>query len=477
MSIAERPSAPAVARDLDALRAQLSDAHEATDLRPLGLGDVLLGAGALAQLTEVVTELRRTGGDVVVLADTRPMEGPHGELKAGVVGALGGAGLPVRRVTIGDAHAVTHADAVTIETAARATDGADVLVSVGSGTVADVGKALSARATALAHVIVQTAASINGFADDQAVLLVDGVKRTMQAQWPDVLLIDTDVISRAPAELNRAGLGDLLASYTAPADWLLARLVGQDDRYSPAAVALVRSYVDPVLEGAAGIGEGDPVALENLAGALTLGGISMGVAGVTAPGSGMEHTVSHLIEMAERPGELGALHGAKVGALSVLATMLWARVRAVVRSGGLARLRFPDEGTMRERVLAAFVEVDPSGRMGEECWREYARKLDRWDAARERLWAVAPQWPAFDLALDGVLAEPERLVGALRAAGAPCRLRQLGIPDQTVRWALANCHLMRDRFTVADLAFFLGIWDEHEVQRLLDAAAELGAGL
>jgi len=477
MSIAERRSAPAVVRDLGTLRAQLGEADEAADLRPLGLGGVLLGAGVLARLAEVVIELRHTGGDVVVLADERAMAGADGEVKAGAVAALADAGLPVRRVTIGDQDAVTHADAETIGTAARAIDGAAVLVSVGSGTVADIGKTLSARAAGLPHVIVQTAASVNGFADDQSVLLVDGVKRTTQARWPDVLLIDTDVISRAPAELNRAGLGDLLASYTAPADWLLARLVGQDDRYSPAAVALIRAYVDPVLEGAVGIGEGDPAALENLAGALTLGGISMGVAGVTAPGSGMEHTVSHLIEMAERPGEVSALHGAKVGPLSVLGAMLWSRVRAVVRDGGLERLRFPDETTMRARVLAAFVALDPSGRMGEECWRDYARKLDRWHSAREGLEGVRAGWTAAELELDGVLAGPERLVDALRAAGAPCRLGQLGIPDTTVRWALANCHLMRDRFTVADLAFFLGVWEEEDVDRLLDEAAELGAGL
>ncbi len=100
--------------------------------------------------------------------------------------------------------------------------------------------------------IVQTAASVNGFADDQSVLLVDGVKRTTPTRWPDRLLIDTDVIARAPAELNRAGLGDLLATYTAPADWMLARLVGQDDSYSPAVVALARDHVDAVLRCARG---------------------------------------------------------------------------------------------------------------------------------------------------------------------------------------------------------------------------------
>ena len=103
----------------------------------------------------------------------------------------------------------------------------------------------------------------------------------------------------APPSLNRAGLGDLMATFTAPADWLLASFVGQDASYSAAIVALARSHVDALLEAAPGVRAGDPAALETLAATLTLSGISMGVAGRTSPGSGMEHTVSHLLEMAQ----------------------------------------------------------------------------------------------------------------------------------------------------------------------------------
>jgi glycerol-1-phosphate dehydrogenase [NAD(P)+] len=46
-----------------------------------------------------------------------------------------------------------------------------------------------------------------------------------------------------------------------------------------------------------------------------------------------------------------------------------------------------------------------------------------------------------------------------------------------VRWALENCHLMRDRFTVADLAFFLGIWTGAHVEDLLAESAAFGGGL
>jgi glycerol-1-phosphate dehydrogenase [NAD(P)+] len=462
-------TAAAVARDLDGLRARLAGTEEADRLRPVGLGGVLLGSGVLDALPGVVGDLRGDG-DVVVLADRRPMAGAAGEIKAAIVAALG-----ARRVDVGGEDARPHADAATLDAARDGCAGAAVIVSVGSGTVADIGKATSARLDGTAHVVVQTAASVNGFADGESVLLVDGVKRTTSTRWPDRLLVDTDVLARAPVALNQAGLGDLLATYTAPADWLLARLVGQDGSYSPAVVALAREHVDAAVDAAEGIRAGDPAALEDLAGALTLSGVSMGVAGRTAPGSGMEHTVSHLLEMADPASE--ALHGAKVGILSILGALLWARVRAAIGRGALAGLRFPDAAAMEGHVRAAFAPVDPSGAMGEECWRDYARKLERWHASRAELEDLADRWPAFDAQAGALLAAPERLAGALRAAGAPVRLADLGIAAADARWALANCHLMRDRFTVADLAFGLGLWDDAAVDALLDEAATLGVGL
>jgi glycerol-1-phosphate dehydrogenase [NAD(P)+] len=476
VSLACAPSAPGVARDLDALRGRLAASEEADRLQPLGLGGVLLGTGVLGRVADAVAEVRTADGDVVLIADRRPMAGRDGEVKASVIEQLAASGIRARCVEVGDEQANTYADGATIAAAANSCTDASVLVSVGSGTVADIGKAVSAQLGGVPHVIVQTAASVNGFADDQSVLLVDGVKRTTATRWPERLVIDLDVISRAPADLNLSGLGDLIATYTAPADWALARLVGQDDSYSGTVVALARRHIDKVLDLAGRIGAGDTEAIEYLAAALTLSGISMGVAGRTSPASGMEHVVSHLIEMAERPGMSMATHGAKVGALSVLSAMVWERVRARVRDGALDSLRFPDPAEMRPRVMAAFDGLDSSGRMGEECWRGYSRKLERWRASRAQLAGLASRWRDFEPELDGLLATPQRLIDALHGAGAPLRLGPLGVDEPTLLWALTHCHLMRDRFSIADLAFFLGAWEHTDAEALLADAAALGAG-
>ncbi len=120
MSVADPLSAPDLARDLDALRARLAASDEASAFEPLGLGGVVLGRGALHRVAAVVAELRGSGGEVVMIADRRPMSAPAGEVKATVVQQLEASGIPVRRVEVGDEHADTHADAPTIDAAAAA---------------------------------------------------------------------------------------------------------------------------------------------------------------------------------------------------------------------------------------------------------------------------------------------------------------------------------------------------------------------
>jgi len=464
-----------LARSPERIRSMLQSAPEADRLQPLGLGGVLLGTGVSDRVAALATELRTGPGDVALLMDRRPMPGPRGEIKAGIAAALEDAGEgPVHPAYLGDDKAEVHADAPTLAAAVDAVRGAGVLVTVGSGTIADIGKYASSELD-LPHVVVQTAASVNGFADDQSVLVVDGVKRTTPTRWPYRLVIDTDVVGLAPPVMNQAGLGDLLATYTAPADWLLARFVGQDDSFSPAVVTLARDHVDAAVDAAEGIAAGDPAAIELLAAALTLSGISMGVAGRTAPGSGMEHTASHLLEMTEAEG--ATLHGAKVGVLSAFGACLWETVRAAALEGGLAALRFPDEAEMHDRVTSAFATADPSGAMAAECWSDYRRKLERWNAVRKRLETLGDRWPWFDADVGRLLASPERLVSALQRAQAPVRLSDLGIDPERGRWALAHCHLMRDRFTIADLAFFMGRWEPANVDALIARVGALGGGL
>lgn len=447
-----------------------------TSVTSLALRHLHVGPGALAEAPRLVRELAADRpGDVVVLADDVPYAGPAGEVKQAVLGSLKESGA-VRLVTVrGDAGRV-HADAATLDRATREAGAAAVLVTVGSGTLADVGKVVAQRGD-LPHLIVQTAASVNGFADDQSVLLVSGAKRTTHSRWPDALIADTDVIAAAPQELNRAGVGDLLSVFTAPADWLLAGTVGLGRPYDARLVSLVRPHGPRLLEIAARLDERRPEDLADLARLLTISGLTMGLAGATAPSSGTEHVISHLLEMRlTAAGVEPAWHGRQVGVATLVAAALWRRVRAAVGDGPLPTLRLPDEDLARTRVLRAFAPLGEA--TAEECWRAYASKLAALASAPERLAGLRDRWPGLQPVLDGLLADPADLVAAMRRAGAAVRFSALGAgyDRSTVTWAITNGHRMRDRFTVADLAELLGLWDDDDVQSVLDELDGLGAG-
>jgi glycerol-1-phosphate dehydrogenase [NAD(P)+] len=448
--------------DLAALRTRLADA----DLRPVGLRRIVAGRDALDALPGVVADLA-PAGTIAVLVDATLMRRRGTDVKAAVHDLLFRTRRDVRTVVAGPVNGHVHADEATVAAVHSALSNPAVLVTVGSGTLADIGKT-----TGLPHVIVQTAASVNGFADDQSVLLRDGVKRTVPSRWPDTLILDEDILAEAPVAMNRAGLGDLLSMFTAPADWYLASAVGQDDSFSPTAVAIAREHGDELLDSAGHTAD-QSVRLAEL---LAISGISMGAAGRTAPSSGMEHTISHLLDMAAHGPN--ALHGAQVGVATVIAALTWRHVRRRIAEDGL-RLMFPDAESMRRHIEAAFDPIDPSGAMSRECRADYEAKLRRWHASRERLSGLAAAWPEHEKTLDTLLAEPDRLVEALRKVGAPVRFAQLDPPvdPETARWAVTNCHLMRDRFTVADLAWFLGAWTDADVDAVFAEASTLDAGL
>jgi glycerol-1-phosphate dehydrogenase [NAD(P)+] len=448
-------------------------------LGEVAIGEIDLGVGALDRLPATV-EGRAAGrsGEIVLLRDPVAKRRGTDDLHALVADALGG----VRELILTGPHGLVHADEATTAAAVAGTAGAAVLVTVGSGTLADLGKVAAAE-NGLPHVIVQTATSVNGFADDQSVLLRSGVKRTVPSRWPDALVVDADVLAAAPPALNRAGVGDLLSMFTAPADWLLASLVGFPAGYRPAVVDLVRPHGERLLSLIPRLATADRDALTVLAELLTLSGVSMGVAGTTAPSSGYEHLISHLIDMdSGTRGKPAGSHGTQVGVGSLVAAATWARVRRRLADGAVAELRVPEPDDARRRVDEAFGSLDPSGRMAAECWTAYSAKLRDLGRLLPGLRRLLADWTPVQAQLDSLLLGPERLVTALRGLDAPTRFADLdpaagpAADPAVASWAIANAHLMRNRFTVADLADLLGLGGPAGAEAVLDDLAAWGAG-
>jgi glycerol-1-phosphate dehydrogenase [NAD(P)+] len=325
-------------------------------------------------------------------------------------------------------------------------------------------------------VSVQTAASVDGFTDDVSVVLRGGVKRTVPSCWPDAVVSDTGVIAEAPEEMNRAGFGEMTSMLVAPADWRLASLVGTDPTYKPNAIRLLGSVGENLESWAPGVRDGETGAVASLARALALRGIVTGVAGTTAVLSGVEHLISHMLDQyhAENGLPIG-LHGAQVGAGGVIAASAWEVLFDRLGGGVTTRLTAlaPDQDQARRRVMAAFETVDPTLRVAEECWKDYSAKLEAVAANWTRVEALVDGWAGHRDELRGLVRPATSIAAALYEAGAPTALEDLEphVDSGLGRWAVENCALMRNRFTVVDLLTLLGWWSPADVDEVLERAA------
>ncbi len=335
--------------------------------------------------------------------------------------------------------------------------GADAAVAVGSGTVNDVTKAAAGR-VGVPFVVVPTAASMNGYTSAIAAVLQAGVKCTVSFPPAAAVVADPEVVGAAPPEMTRAGLGDLLSKSVCGADWRVSHLL-EGAWWCELPGELVTRAEDACLERAAAIGAGEPEAVATLLEALLLSGVSMAVAGSSAPASGGEHLFSHLIDMRRHvTGEPMTLHGAQVGVGTLASAALYEALLAYpvereVDPDALAA-RHPTWEEEAARIGAAH------GPLAEEVLGCYRDKHRPRAAQREHVAQVVARWPELREQVAAVARPLQVLRGALEASGAPVTARQLGLSPDEAREVFLLARDIRARYTVLDLAWDLGLLEE-----------------
>jgi glycerol-1-phosphate dehydrogenase [NAD(P)+] len=202
--------------------------------------------------------------------------------------------------------------------------------------------------------------------------------------------------------------------------------------------------------------------MADLAKLIALGGLAMSLSHATAPLSGYEHVISHVLDLtAERAHRPLAQHGTQVALATLLTTSAY---RAFLKRFDPARVVvaecYPAESVMKARIEAAFFSLDPSGQVAAECWSDYRIKLEAWHARRVLLEAALGDWPQVKGTLEALTRPPELAHRIMRSVESPLQFDQLTPPptEAEVRFAFAHAPLIRRRLTLGDLPLFLG-WD------------------
>lgn len=200
----------------------------------------------------------------------------------------------------------------TLDSAVRLTDEIrrghyDALVGLGGGKIIDVAKYAAAR-VGLPVVAVATNLAHDGICSPVSTLDNDAGRGSYGVPGPIGIVVDLDVIAKAPKRFVAAGIGDAVSNISACADWELSHAV-TGEPVDGLAVAMARSAGENLLRHPGGLD--DPDLLTTLAEALVLSGIAMNIAGSTRPSSGACHEISHALDVLHP--KRSAQHGEQVG--------------------------------------------------------------------------------------------------------------------------------------------------------------------
>ncbi|MEA3544480.1 MAG: iron-containing alcohol dehydrogenase [Thermodesulfobacteriota bacterium] len=348
-----------------------------------------------------------------------------------------------------DSHPV--ATAALVETVRAHTKDVALIVSVGSGTINDLGK-YSASEDRIDFWCLPTAPSMNGYTSGISAIKVKGVKRTLPAAPPQRIYVLPEVIQQAPLKLRQAGFCDVLAKVVSDIDWQCESLLFSGG-YCGLPAAMMAEVESSYSEHPEEIGKGDKSAVMGLFHGLLLSGVAMSLAGSSAPASGGEHLVSHFWDMREPiTGREPELHGLQVGVGIILSTACYQRLAQLDRDD-LPRQAEPLFSMTAARISATW------GPYADEVAKQFHNKRD----ALLQFDTLLPQkWDELQILFRQVQS-PEYFADLFARTGDPFNLEAFRLSQDEFILAALNSRAIRERITVLDLAAHAGV---------LEAAAE-----
>ncbi|MCB1152422.1 MAG: iron-containing alcohol dehydrogenase [Deltaproteobacteria bacterium] len=168
------------------------------------------------------------------------------------------------------------------------------VLGLGGGTALDAAKMYAWR-TGAKLVLAPSILSVDAAFTKAVGVRVGHRVRYVGEVLPEHLLVDFDLLRRAPAKLNRAGIGDILSIFTALNDWQLAH-EKLGERFDPAIAAESKSLLESLWTRAVDIREGDEVGLKLLSELFVAEVRLCEIFGNSRPEEGSEHYFAYCLE-------------------------------------------------------------------------------------------------------------------------------------------------------------------------------------
>lgn len=333
----------------------------------------------------------------------------------------------------------------------------DLILAVGSGTINDICRYVSAVAKK-PYCVLGTAPSMDGYVSGGSALIYNNLKLTFETHTPTAVFLDPEILANAPRDMIAAGVGDLLGKINCLTDWQLSQIVNKE-WHCGFISDIVEAAIEKVTTNSAGIAAGESGAVADLVEGLLLSGVCMDFAGNSRPASGCEHHISHFLEMRYLlEGREAVFHGTKVGIGTVIALRAYEYVAALepdfkaVR--GLHRKSFEKwEENICHAFLGASAEIVE---LEKACGKNGAARLSA------RLDATEAHWEEIRALAKGTV-KSRVVYDILKQLSAPTVPAEIGVSKEMARQAILYAKEIRDRYTVLQL-----LWDLGELESFAD---------
>ena len=332
----------------------------------------------------------------------------------------------------------------------------DLIIGVGSGVINDIGKILS-NVSGRTYFIVCTAPSMDGYASATSSMSRDGLKVSLNSRCADVIIGDTDILKQAPEHMLKAGLGDMLAKYVSIAEWRIGSLI-TGEYYCERVAQLIRTALKKCVNNAEGLLKREDAAVEAVFEGLVIGGVAMAYAGVSRPASGVEHYISHVLDM--RGMEFGTpvdLHGTQCAVGTLIAVKLYEKLKAITpnREKALRYVNGFDVDAWHE-ALRVFLGKAAESMIALEA-RE--KKYDK-DLHKARLEVILAHWQEILRIVEEELPSAQELELLMDTIGMPKSLSQIGTEESLFPMVFRATKDIRDKYVLSRLLWDLGLLEE-----------------
>ncbi len=332
----------------------------------------------------------------------------------------------------------------------------DIIIGIGSGVINDIGKILS-HTSGKPYIIVGTAPSMDGYASATSSMTRDGLKISLPSRSADVIVGDADILCNAPLKMMKSGLGDMLAKFVSICEWRIAHLI-TGEYYCEDVANLIRSALKRCVDNAQGLLNRNEAAVMAVFEGLVIGGVAMNYAGLSRPASGVEHYISHVLDM--RGVEFGTpvdFHGIQCAIGTLISLRLYEKIQSIVpsREKALAYAQNFDVAQWHQELKQYLGKGADSMIALEAKEKKYDVQLHA-----QRLEQILGNWDAILQIIQEELPSSDALEALLDAIEASKSLSEIGIDETELPMIFRATKDIRDKYVLSRLAWDLGIIDD-----------------